>query len=59
MIEDMYIRSFPEGKLRRGTKLIAIAFGRYLSGDETQKMLKISGNRELYERGARDAISSA
>lgn len=37
-------------------KLIAIAFGLYLSRDETQKMLKISGNRELYARDARDAI---
>lgn len=37
-------------------KLIAIAFGMHLSGDETQKMLKISGNRELYARDARDAI---
>lgn len=37
-------------------KLIAIAFGMHLSSDETQKMLKISGNRELYARDARDAI---
>lgn len=37
-------------------KLIAIAFGLHLSSDETQKMLKISGNRELYARDARDAI---
>jgi hypothetical protein len=48
----MYIRSFPEGKLRRGTKLIAIAFGRHLSGGETQKMLKISGKREFTEEDA-------
>ena len=37
-------------------KLIAIAFGMRLSSDEAQKMLKISGNRELYARDARDAI---
>lgn len=37
-------------------KLIAIAFGMHLSDDETQKMLKISGNRELYAKDARDAI---
>ena len=37
-------------------KLIAIAFGMHLSGDETQKMLKFSGNRDLYARDARDAI---
>lgn len=37
-------------------KLIAIAFGMHLSSDETQKMLKFSGNRDLYARDARDAI---
>lgn len=37
-------------------KLIAIAFGLCLSGDETQKMLKLSGNRELYARDERDAL---
>ena len=37
-------------------KLIAIAFGLKLSDDETQKMLKISGNRELYARDKRDAL---
>ena len=37
-------------------KLIAIAFGMKLSDDETQKMLKISGNRELYARDKRDAL---
>ncbi|MCM1263553.1 MAG: helix-turn-helix domain-containing protein [Butyrivibrio sp.] len=36
--------------------LIAIAFGLHLSEDETQKMLKISKNRELYARDGRDAI---
>lgn len=37
-------------------KLIAIAFGLSLSDDETQKMLKLSGNRELYARDERDAL---
>lgn len=37
-------------------KLIAIAFGLRLSVDETQKMLKLSGNRELYSRDKRDAL---
>ena len=37
-------------------KLIAIAFGLHLTDDETQKMLKLSGNRELYARDKRDAL---
>lgn len=37
-------------------KLIAIAFGLHLTADETQKMLKLSGNRELYARDERDAV---
>lgn len=37
-------------------KLIAIAFGLRLSDDEAQKMLKLSGNRELYARDERDAL---
>lgn len=37
-------------------KLIAIAFGLNLSYDETQKMLKLSGNRELYSRDERDTL---
>ncbi len=37
-------------------KLIAIAFGLCLSDAETQKMLKLSGNRELYARDERDAV---
>ncbi len=36
--------------------LIAIAFGFGLDLEETQKMLKASGNRELYVRDERDAI---
>ena len=37
-------------------KLIAIAFGMHLSAEETQTMLKLSGNRILYVRDERDAI---
>lgn len=37
-------------------KLIAIAFGMHLSVEETQTMLKLSGNRILYARDERDAI---
>lgn len=37
-------------------KLIAIAFGLHLSESETQKLLKLSGYRELYARDERDAI---
>lgn len=37
-------------------KLIAIAFGLRLSDDETQHMLKLSGNRELYARDERDVM---
>lgn len=37
-------------------KLIAIAFGLALSEEETQKMLRLSGNRELYARDERDAL---
>lgn len=37
-------------------KLLALAFGLRLSDEETQKMLKLSGNRELYARDERDAL---
>ena len=37
-------------------KRIALAFGLHLTDLETQKMLKLSGNRELYARDARDAL---
>ncbi|MCM1192161.1 MAG: XRE family transcriptional regulator [Butyrivibrio sp.] len=36
--------------------LIAIAFGLHLSEEESQALLKISKNRELYARDERDAI---
>lgn len=37
-------------------KLLALAFGMALTGDEAQRMLKISCNRELYARDRRDAL---
>lgn len=37
-------------------KVIALAFGLELSADETQKLLKQSGYRELYPRDSRDAL---
>lgn len=37
-------------------KLIAIAFGLHLTEEETQRMLKLSGNRELYVRDPRDTV---
>ncbi len=37
-------------------KLIALAFGLGLTVDETQKMLKLSCNRELYVRDPRDVL---
>lgn len=37
-------------------KLLAISFGLSLSDQETQEMLKLSGNRELYARDKRDAV---
>lgn len=37
-------------------KLIALAFGLGLTSDETQKLLKLSCNRELYARDERDVL---
>ena len=37
-------------------KLIALAFGLGLTDEETQRMLKLSGNRELYAKDKRDAL---
>lgn len=37
-------------------KLLALAFGLKLTCEEAQKMLKLSGNRELYARDERDAV---
>ena len=37
-------------------KLITIAFGMKLSEDETQRMLQLSGYRELWPKDERDAL---
>ena len=37
-------------------KVIALAFGLELNADETQKLLKETGFRELYPRDVRDAL---
>ena len=37
-------------------KVIALAFGLELNADETQKLLKQAGYRELYPRDRRDAL---
>lgn len=47
---------FDGSKTPSRDKLIAIAFGLHLSEEEAQTMLKLSGNRELYPRDARDAV---
>lgn len=49
-------RIFAGDKIPSRDKLIALSFGLKLSEEETQKMLKLSGNRELYARDERDAL---
>lgn len=57
LLDRAYVyQIFSGGKTPSREKLIAIAFGLCLSEDETQKMLKLSGYRELYARDERDAL---
>lgn len=57
LLDRAYVyQIFSGGKTPSREKLIAIAFGLCLSDDETQKMLKLSGYRELYARDERDAL---
>lgn len=57
LLDRVYVYQIFAGKKTPSRdKLIAIAFGLHLSADETQTMLKLSGNRELYVRDDRDAI---
>lgn len=49
-------RIFAGDKIPSRDKLIALSFGLQLTEEETQKMLKLSGNRELYARDKRDAL---
>ncbi len=57
LLDRVYVYQIFSGKKTPSrNKLIAIAFGLHLSDEETQTMLKLSGNRELYARDERDAI---
>jgi len=57
LLDRVYVYQIFSGlKKPSRDKLIAIAFGLGLSADETQKMLKLSGNRELYAKDERDVI---
>lgn len=57
LLHRTYIYQIFSGKKTASRdKLIALAFGMHLSAEETQTMLKLSGNRILYARDTRDAI---
>lgn len=57
LLERTYVyKIFAGGKMPSRDTLIAIAFGLHLSDSETQKLLKVSGNRELYARDERDSL---
>ncbi|MCI8537525.1 MAG: helix-turn-helix domain-containing protein [Oscillospiraceae bacterium] len=57
LLDRTYVyQIFSGDKTPSRDKLIALAFGLGLSGQETQTMLKLSGNRELYVRDPRDAL---
>ena len=60
LLDRSYVYQIFSGERRPSRdKLIALAFGMGLNVEETQKMLKLSGNRELYARDARDARDAA
>ncbi len=57
LLERTYVyKIFAGKKMPSRDTLIAIAFGLHLSDSETQRLLKISGNRELYARDKRDSL---
>lgn len=57
LLDRVYVYQIFSGKRTPSRNvLIAMAFGMHLSVAETQKMLKFSGNRELYARDKRDAL---
>lgn len=57
MLDRAYVyQIFSGDKTPSRDKLIAIAFGLKLSDNETQQMLKLSGNRALYAKDQRDAV---
>lgn len=56
-IDRVYVyQIFAGEKTPSRDKLISLAFGLRLTEEEAQKMLKLSGNRELYARDRRDAL---
>ncbi len=56
-LDRKYVYQIFDGKKHPSRdKLIAIAFGLGLNEEETQRMLKVSGNKELYVRNRRDAV---
>lgn len=54
LVRTYVYKIFSGEKIPTRDKLLAIAFGLGLSDQETQYMLKLSGNRELYARDERD-----
>ena len=57
LLDRVYVYQIFSGKKTPSRdKLIALAFGLCLSDVETQKLLKLSGNRELYARDERDVL---
>ena len=57
MLDRIYVYQIFSGKKKPSRdKLIALAFGLYLSDEEAQKMLKLSGNRPLYINDKRDVL---
>ncbi len=56
-LDRKYIYQIFDGRKNASRdKLIAIAYGLHLSADETQTLLKISGNEPLYAKERRDTI---
>ncbi len=56
LLDRAYVYQIFSGEKRPSRdKLLALAFGLKLNEAETQKLLKLSGNRELYARDERDA----
>lgn len=56
-LDKAYVYQIFDGKKRPSRdKLITIAFGMKLSEDETQRMLKLSGHRDLWAKDERDAV---
>lgn len=57
LLDRTYVyKIFSGKKIPSRDKLLALAFGLGLSDEEANKMLRLSGNRELYARDGRDAL---